>query len=239
MIFRAVNPRSPEWFAYRIGIPTASEFHKIVTPKTMKLSSQSMPYMYRLLAEWLTGEQVENASTEWMDRGVELEDRAMLAYEMLADTETQPGGFCTTDDGMIGCSPDRLVGDDGDLELKCPLIHTQVGYALGAGVDEDYMAQLQGRMMITGRQWVDIFSYHPRLSLPPIRVKRDEKYIAILQPVLASFVECMLQKRLELEQRFGPFVRPVPERDHSQDFLTDADAEAVIAHLAKGDVCGK
>lgn len=231
MIYHACEPRSQEWHALRLGIPTSSEFHKIITPKTMKLSSQAPAYMYRLIAEWVTGEQVENFASQWMDRGTELEDSAKLAYEALTDTETSPGGFITTDDGLLGCSPDRLIGEEGDLELKCPLIQTQVGYALGSGVDEEYMAQLQGRMMITGRQWVDIFSYHPRLVIPVIRVKRDEKYIGILRPVMQTFVDLLIAKRLELEQKYGPFLRPEPEPepDYSRDFISEDDVEAIIA----------
>ena len=236
-IYHAVAQRSPEWFALRLGIPCSSEFAKIITPKTTKPSAQSKLLMYRLLAEWMTGakveiaDDIENFESQAMNRGVELEDSACAAYEMLTDTETQPGGFVTTDDGMIGCSPDRLVGDVGDLELKCPLIQTQVGYALGAGVDEKYMAQIQGRMMITGREWVDIFAFHPRLTIPPIRVQRDEKYIATMRPILVEFVALMLEKRAELERRFGPFLRAEPPDeppDHSADFVTDADVEMIL-----------
>ena len=237
MIFHAVAPRSPEWSAARLGIPTSSEFHKIMTPKTRKLSSQAPGYMYRLLAEWMTGEQVENFESEYMTRGIELEDQAMLAYETLRDVETQPGGFITTDDGLIGCSPDRLVGDAGDLELKCPLIHTQVKYALEGTVDDDYMCQLQGRMMIHGREWVDIFAYHPKLVIPPVHVVRDEKFIADLKATLAAFVDTMLNCRVKLEQRFGPFRRPEKEQPYNgPDFLTVEDEEAIVASLKEKHV---
>jgi len=230
MIQHIVAPRSPEWFAARLGIPTSSEFYRVMTPKTRKLSSQAPGYMYRLLAEWMTGEQVENFESEYMVRGVELEDQAMLAYENLQDVETQPGGFITTDDGLIGCSPDRLVGEDGDLELKCPLIHTQVKYALEGTVDDDYMCQLQGRMMIHGREWVDIFAYHPRLIIPPVRVKRDEKFIADLKSTLAAFVDTMLNCRVKLESLYGPFTRP-ERSDHSADGITLGDEEQIINDL--------
>jgi hypothetical protein len=194
----------------RLGRVCSSEFSKIITPKTRKLSSQAPGLMFRLIAEWMTGEPVENAfqQTEWMERGQELEDRAVMAYENLAEIETSPGGFCTTDDGMIGCSPDRLIGDDGDLEIKAPLIHTQVAYALTGDLGEEYMTQLQGRMMITGRKYVDIFSFHPRLIIPALRVARNEEFIGELRLALDAFVKLMLEKRLELEQRFGPFTRP-------------------------------
>lgn len=241
MIYHAVTQNTPEWEQLRLGIPCSSEFHKLITPKTKQPSKQAPGVMYRLLAEWMTGAKVENDDeyrSEWMDRGHAWEDRAVMAYEMLTDTETHPGGFITTDDGMIGCSPDRLVGEVGDCEIKCPLIHTQIKNALTGTIDDDYKCQLQGRLMIHRREWIDIFSYHPQMVLPAVRVVRDEDFIKDLSAVLKSFNEIMLEKRLELERRFGPFVRPEPppKDDHSNDFLTDADAEAIIQNYRERDV---
>lgn len=249
MIHHAVAPRSPEWMALRLGIPCSSEFHKILTPKTGQLSKQSDALLYRLLAEWMTNEPVENYESEYMARGIELEDQAISAYEVLTDTETQPGGFFTDDSGLMGCSPDRLIGEDGDLEIKCPLIQTQIMYALEGTVDADYMCQLQGRLLITGRKYVDIFSYHPKLSIPPIRVRRNELFLERdgegkngetvrvgLKPALQNFITSMLDKRAILEQRFGPFRRPEKEEpDHSEDFITKQDEEDIIAAMKENN----
>ncbi|MDE2233869.1 MAG: exonuclease, partial [Patescibacteria group bacterium] len=46
---------SEEWHKARTGIPTASHFSKIITPKTLKLSAESDHYENRLVAERLTG----------------------------------------------------------------------------------------------------------------------------------------------------------------------------------------
>jgi YqaJ-like viral recombinase domain len=235
MIYHACAPRSKEWHALRLGIPTSSEFAKIITPKTMRISSQAPGYMNRLLAEWITGAQLDTFQSEYMVRGQELEDEAFAAYELLTGTDTQPGGFVTTDDGMLGCSPDRLIGYAGDLELKCPAIQTQVGYALD-GLGEEYKCQVQGRLMIHEREWVDLFSYHPLFSIPPMRIYRDEKFIAILRPVLATFVDQLLAKRTELEQRFGPFVRPEPREEPPIDGLgvSDEDLEKILEAQRNG-----
>ncbi len=216
MIFHDVEPLSEEWRACRLGIPTASNFHKILTPKKLILSDQSEKYMYELLAEWMTGEEVENYKSEYMLRGNELEDQIWKAYEAYTGTETRRGGFFTTDDGLIGGSPDRLVGTDGDLEAKAPLIHTQVGYALG-GIDDAYMLQLQGRLWLHKREWVDIFSWHPKLFIPPVRVRPIEKFQKAIGEVLPAFVTTMLNARVVLEQRYGPFVRPEPEPVMAED----------------------
>src|SRR5271166_3667483 len=215
-IHHKCDPRSAEWTALRIGIPTSSNFHRIVTPKTQKLSSQAAGYMHTLLGEWITGEQVENFTSQWMERGVELEDQAISAFEFLMELETSPGGFITTDDGMLGCSPDRLIGETSDLEIKSPLINTAVRYAL-EGLEEEHICQVQGRLMIEERESVYVFAYHPRLSIPALKVNRDEKFISAMRPVLNAFVETMLECRLKLEQKYGPFVRPEPVTKPADD----------------------
>lgn len=230
MIWHDVEQNTPEWLVLRLGIPTASEFHRIITPKKLKLAAGADEFMYRLLAEWITGEQVENFESKWMERGHEFEPKARSAYELLTGAEVTNGGFFTTDDGLAGCSPDGLVGNSGDLELKSPLLHTQVGYALTGSVGDDYMAQLQGRLMIHEREWVDIFPYHPRLLIPPLRVYRDEEFIAKLSEALSQFVEKMVRAREELEKRFGPFVRmEMQEQGDSKHFLNDGDVDDIVA----------
>src|ERR1700678_334474 len=148
MIFYDVEPRTEAWQKLRLGIPTSSNFHKIITPRKMGISSQAPKYMHELLGEWISGEQSEGYQSEWMIRGQEVEDSIWKSYEAYADIETTRGGFFTSDDGMIGCSPDRLVGTSGDLEAKAPMLTTQVGYALSEGPDDDYKTQLQGRFLI-------------------------------------------------------------------------------------------
>lgn len=228
-IYHDVEQNTAEWHLLRVGIPCSSDFHKIFTPKTKKISTQAPALMYRLLAEWVTGEPVENDSTQWMDRGRELEPQAVAAYEWLTGEKTKPGGFITTDDGMIGCSPDRLIGETGDVELKCPLIHTQIQYALEGIVADEYKTQLQGRLMIHEREYVDVFPYHPRFSIPPLRVYRDEEFVTAMRTVLNIFVETMILKRADLEREFGPFVRPEkPKQIEDPLGITDSDVNAIL-----------
>ncbi len=228
-IIHTCEPRSREWFALRAGIPTSSEFHKIMTPKTKKLSDQAGAYRNRLLAEWVLGQPIEEVpyQSQYMERGQELEDQAVAAYELQTDCETSPGNFITTDDGMLGCSPDRLIGDVGDLELKSLSLPKQIGFAL-TGIEDAYKCQVQGRLLIHEREWVDLFCYHPRFSIDPLRTYRDEEFIEVLKPLLAQFVEQMLKAREELEKRFGPFVREAPEGFGGLG-VSDADVEAILA----------
>jgi len=65
-----------------------------------------------------------------MERGTALEAEGVAYYELTTDLEAAPCGFALTDDGLAGASPDRLVGLDGLLEVKCPAAATHVGYLL-------------------------------------------------------------------------------------------------------------
>lgn len=221
MIYHACEPRSAHWFYLRAGKPTSSEFHRIVTP-TGKPSAQSTDYAHRLLAELMLGRPMdEDIRTEWMARGQELEDGAFQAYEFERNLETSLGGFITTDDGAIGCSPDRLVGDDGILEIKCPAAGTHVGYlASPESMKQEKWPQVQGQLYVSERDFVDLMSYHPELPPLIVRVRRDDKYIGLLDSALREFVDQLIVTRTKLEQLYGPFkpiTIPEPEVAHPVD----------------------
>lgn len=184
-----VEQGTPEWYAARTGVFTASDFGKILTPKTLSLSKQAEELENKIVAEILTGQSTEAFNGNgWTQRGKELEAEAVLFYEGFYECETQRIGFATNDEGTIGCSPDRFVGDDGLLEIKCPAPHNHVKLLLDGMVGEDHKPQIQGQLLVTGRKWVDAFSYHPEIKPSIIRVGRDEGYIEMLAAALATLV---------------------------------------------------
>ncbi len=196
-----VEQGSEEWFAARVGIPTASKFDKILTP-TGKASTQADGYAAELLAEIITGKPVQTfEKTPWMERGNELEAEAALYYELQNDIEVKAVGFCTDDLGLYGCSPDRLVGEDGLLEIKCPAPHTHVQYLLSGKVDNGYMPQIQGQLLVTGRKWCDWMSYNPEMPALVIRVERNEEYIANLKKELEGFAAKLAANKQALKDK--------------------------------------
>lgn len=200
--------RSEAWFNARLGIPTASEMDRIITPGG-KPSKQAEAYMNRLLAEWVLGTPiVSDYESDYMAHGREYEGAAAKAFEFQTGLKTTEIGFVTTDDGMAGASPDRLVEDNGTLELKCPAPQTHIGYMLSTSVAEDYKVQNQAQMWICEREKSWVSSYHPRLTPVILEIPRDDEFIAKLSAVVRAFVDVMLERRLELERRYGPFVRP-------------------------------
>jgi hypothetical protein len=194
---------SAEWRSARMGVPTASSFHRIITPKTAKPSAQADAYLHELLAELMLGRPLDSPAYPWMQRGNELEEEAANWYEFERDVAAEVVGFCTTDDSRYGASPDRLVGDEGLLELKCPSPAVHVGYLLfpQRGVDAEYRCQVQGQMLVTKRKWCDVVSYHPELPKVIVRVERDEDYIALMSAALDNFCAQLADGQLELERR--------------------------------------
>jgi YqaJ-like viral recombinase domain len=232
MKFFDVEPRSREWFQRRLGVCTSSNFHRVVTAKTLKPSSQATRYMAELLGEWITGEQYDGYKSDWMIRGQDAEDAMWRAYEGYTDTETLRGGFFTNDQGTLACSPDRRVGENGLVEGKAPSLVVQLLYVLSEGPDVDYVLQLQGQMLIAeDRDYVDVFSWNPNLFVPPIKVYRDEETIGKMRPIINQFVDTMLAARERLERDYGPFPRLTKDQEgESYDglWITDDDVEMLV-----------
>jgi len=169
-----------EWHKVRLGMPTASNFDKLITTKGLP-SKSAKKYMYKVAGEFITGIPEETYQSAAMIRGNEIESEARSFYEMVKGTEVKEIGFVLGDpDYDYGCSPDGFVGDDGMIQIKCPIIATHVGYLLNNKLPTDYFQQVQGELFVTGRKWSDFISYYPGLKPLIVRVERDEKFISTL-----------------------------------------------------------
>ncbi len=187
MIIENVAQGSAEWKHVRLGIPTSSNFNKIITIKG-EPSKQRQKYMYQLAAERITGVKEDTYTNAIMERGIMIEAEARNMYEFITENEVEQIGFCYHSDKKLwGCSPDGLIGDDGVLELKSPLSHTHVGYLLSGKLPTDYFQQTQGQILVTGRKYVDFFSFYPGLSPLLIRVEPDKTFLGALEAELEIF----------------------------------------------------
>jgi hypothetical protein len=193
-----VEPGSSEWLKIRLGIPTASMMHKLVTPAKLEFSKQSRGYAFRLVAEKLLNMSLDSIDyIDHVQHGKDNEPLAVMMYEQVEEVETKPVGFITTDDRSAGASPDRLlVGKAAGLEAKCPAPQTQIQY-IADGFGNDYVIQAQGQNYVCEFEFVDRYSYHP--SLPPVlaRTYRDEMVIAKLRAALDQFNDM----RAEIEEK--------------------------------------
>lgn len=204
MIHLDIEQGTEAWQNARLGIPTASGFDKILTPKKLEYSAKAVDYRNQLVAEWILGHPIEWESNAYMDRGTGMEHEARAYYELQRGVDVVNGGFVLRDDGKVGGSPDGLVGDDGVLEIKCPAIHTHIGYLLEpSALSDKYRAQVQGYLYLTDRNWTDIISYNPVLPAVQVRISRDPKYIMALDAALVMFLadlDDVKEKLLEHKQ---------------------------------------
>lgn len=177
---------TPEWYAARLGIPTASEFSTVMAKgKDGGKSVTRKTYMLKLAGEILTGEPMESYSNQHMERGKEQEAEARDMYAFMSDADPTQVGFVRN--GDKGCSPDSLIGADGGLEIKTALPHIQVERLLKGDLPAEHRHQVQGSMWVTDRQWWDFVSYCPRLPLLIVRVPRDDGFIATLAGAVKEF----------------------------------------------------
>jgi len=195
MILHDAEQRSEDWYRLRAGLPTASEFSKIVTSKG-EPSKTAATYAITLACELYAGKPVDAwEGNTWTERGREYEQEALDFYAFASDAEVVPVGFVTDDDGSMGCSPDGLVGDDGMVEVKCLKaenhVKTILYYRKHGKCPTDYVQQTQGQMMICGRQWCDLIFYHPDLPMLTIRQEPDPAF----QQALTEGIRDVLKER--------------------------------------------
>jgi hypothetical protein len=195
MIIHDCEQRSAEWYALRSGIPTASEFSKLVTSKG-EPSKSMKEYAITLAGEKFAGQPLDTwEGNTWTERGRELEEEALRLYEFAHSFTVDSVGFVTTDDKDAGCSPDGLVGTDGMVEVKCLKSENHIKaimYHQKHGTcPTTYVQQTQGQMMICERNWCDLIFFHPVLPVLTIR----QEPIAEVQSGIIQAIKDVLKER--------------------------------------------
>ena len=241
-IYGELEQRSPEWYAARLGIVTASAVGQLLTvttpgplyypcvtcgaaagspclsltrkaPTPIKAvhdwriqeaavkakdadpvievadSDTSRNLTTILVAERLAGWSEDTPISSDMWRGIEHEPFARDVYAESFGAEVREVGFMVREeDGWtLGYSPDGLVGDDGLIEIKCPRAKTHVRTILADEVPPQYMAQLQGGLLVSGRQWIDFVSFVAGMPLYRKRVEPDPAWFDAITAACIAF----------------------------------------------------
>lgn len=192
-----MTQRSPEWFAARAGVITASRVADLMSKTKTGVSAKRSNMIACLAVERLTGQCVETYSNDAMRRGTELEPEAIAAFSFETDSPVEEIAFIKHHATLprVGCSPDGLIGDDGMVEIKCPnAMNKHLGALKSGAHTKEYRWQLQHQLFVTGRKWVDAVSYDPRFPLGlQLAIRRvfpnAEDQIALAEEIAKSDAE--------------------------------------------------
>lgn len=212
------------WLEARAGIPTASEFHRLLTPKFEARTGEMVKsYLAQKLAEKWAGPLLSGSSFA-MEQGTILEDIAIPWYEFRYDIDIQRVGLITTDDGRIGCSPDGLLVREMEdhfetcgLEIKCPEPTNHVKYLLNGVVPDDYLTQVHGSLFVTEMESWTFVSYRRGFPALVLGVIPDEE----IQEKIAEALAAFLAKLDSAWQRLCEMNGGPPEKREPMVFSTD------------------
>jgi hypothetical protein len=141
---------SPEWFAERRGIPTASMFKRFITA-TGKYSESvgKDSYIAELIAAscgWIP----DFEGNDDTHRGHFLEDEARRWLQLRTGAKVRTAGFCLHESGLYGASPDGFTEAGNPVEIKSPSLHTFIKWKMAGGVPKDHIVQCHAHMAVTG-----------------------------------------------------------------------------------------
>jgi putative phage-type endonuclease len=187
-----MEQRSEEWFQARLGKVTASRVADVLAKIKSGESASRRNYKIQLVSERLTGERQETYINQAMQDGI---DREFYARERYVQQfgEVEEVGFVKHPTLEAGASPDGMVGDDGIIEIKCPMGSTHTETLITQEVPSKYVPQIQFQLLVTGRKWCDFVSYNPmfpeHLQVFVKRVEADPVYQKELESEVKQFLK--------------------------------------------------
>lgn len=181
MIVHMCEQRVEEWRELKRGVASASEVGRWIFKDPAKLNKTErqarLNLAYAKLGEIAAPDEIlESYESLDMRRGVELEPLARASYEARTGAAVEEVGFVLHDSHRLGVSPDGFVdGRRGLLEMKCPAPATHIKYLHEGVLPPEYEPQVHMGLAITGCEWLDFWSYCPKLPSFLLRVERSER----------------------------------------------------------------
>jgi hypothetical protein len=186
---------SDEWEKLRVGRFTSSEWYRLMecgtrpmteqelkarpksgkgskttlVPDPSKMSDKGLRYIREKVWETMTGKPKHSPYAFALAYGEETEPDAVEHFERVTGIETYKVGFQPWTD-HAGGSPDRLIGEDEGLEVKCPVSDEQVDYLLLTDHYDlkrnypEYYWQCVSLMLFTDRKRWHFITFDPRMK---------------------------------------------------------------------------
>lgn len=189
-----VEQGSDDWFALKIGVPSASNFFDVMAGNAADGSKTRMKYMRLLGGEQITGIPMETFTSKAMERGKEMEAEICSKYSFEWAVDVRHVGFIKRTiydpilgDLVIGCSPDGLIDDDGGLEIKTLQPDLLMALIDSGRFPVEHVPQVQGSMWVSGRSWWDLVIGFRGFRSQRWRIRRDDVYIRMMQDEMRKF----------------------------------------------------
>lgn len=190
-----VEQRSQQWYQARLGRLTSSSAHDMLAIIKTGEAAARRNLRVRLALERLTGRSHErDFQSQAMKDGVDREADAIAKYEEVTGRLVYSIGFVSCDDYMMGTSPDGFIGDVGSVSIKCPTPAVHLEYLKSGEIPLEYQRQNAHELLVTGRKWIDFFSWNPDftdlgLDWKLVHVERDEDVIRDYQRRALAFLD--------------------------------------------------
>lgn len=190
MKIHRLEQQTEEWHNLRLGKITGTVLADLYgTPKARESA------FYEILAERLTPSvDMEYLQENAMTRGNRLEYPAIQAFEYVTGKKVERAGFCESDENeFIGYSPDGMIGETEDVEVKSPLGKNYMKIVLTNEVPKEYHHQIiQGFVVNPKLQKRYFVAYNPDIVSYPIHI------IEVTRESLAEEIA----EALEIEKTF-------------------------------------
>lgn len=195
--------RTTDWHEGRKRRITASRVGAILGLSKYRTSDDVMREMVRDAL----GAEREFTGNEATSHGEAHEADALAEYERITGTMVEPCGLVVHPGyDWLGVSPDGLVGADGLVECKCPF---RARYMTPS---DEYTAQMQLQMAVTGRAWCDFAIWRAGEPLTVVRVMRNDLWLGNNMAVLGGFMRDFISI-IEHVDLAAPYLAPKERAD--------------------------
>ena len=162
-----------EWHTVRLGRfggTSASLFATNPKNKSDVIGAGLRDAIPKKIAELVEGK--DDFISDSMQRGVDLEPEAIGAYEAEYLVSVDPAPYVIYGK-YFGVSVDGFIGDDGIIEVKCPLVTNYINYTELEKWPKSHLHQMQWGMWLTGRDKAAYWIYHPKFGGEGFTIEKD------------------------------------------------------------------